>query len=28
MFSRPLAVTPGGRLERDGFGYCDLVMAE
>jgi len=28
MFSRPLAVTPGGRLERDGFGYCDLVTAE
>jgi uncharacterized protein (TIGR00290 family) len=27
MFSRPLPVTPGERVERDGYGYCDLVMA-
>jgi uncharacterized protein (TIGR00290 family) len=25
MFSRPLAVTPGERVERDGYAYCDLV---
>jgi uncharacterized protein (TIGR00290 family) len=28
MFSRRLAVTPGERVERDGYAYCDLVMAE
>jgi uncharacterized protein (TIGR00290 family) len=28
MFARPLAVTPGERVERDGYAYCDLVMAE
>jgi uncharacterized protein (TIGR00290 family) len=27
MFSQPLAVTPGERVERDGYAYCDLVMA-
>ena len=26
MFSRSLAVTPGERVERDGYAYCDLVM--
>jgi len=26
MFSRPLAVKPGERAERDGYAYCDLVM--
>jgi uncharacterized protein (TIGR00290 family) len=26
MFSRRLAVTPGERVERDGYAYCDLVM--
>jgi uncharacterized protein (TIGR00290 family) len=25
MFSRPLAVKPGTRVERDGYAYCDLV---
>jgi len=25
MFSHPLAVTPGERVERDGYAYCDLV---
>lgn len=28
MFSHRLAVTTGERVERDGYGYCDLVMAE
>jgi uncharacterized protein (TIGR00290 family) len=28
MFSRRLAVTPGERVERDGYAYCDLVMEE
>jgi len=28
MFSHRLAVTPGERVERDGYAYCDLVMAE
>jgi uncharacterized protein (TIGR00290 family) len=28
MFSRALPVTPGERVERDGYGYCDLVIAE
>jgi uncharacterized protein (TIGR00290 family) len=27
MFSRRIAVTPGERVERDGYAYCDLVMA-
>ena len=27
MFSRRLAVTSGERVERDGYAYCDLVMA-
>ena len=26
IFSRQLAVTPGERVERDGYAYCDLVM--
>jgi uncharacterized protein (TIGR00290 family) len=26
MFSHALAVTPGERVERDGYAYCDLVM--
>jgi uncharacterized protein (TIGR00290 family) len=26
MFSHPLAVTTGERVERDGYAYCDLVM--
>jgi uncharacterized protein (TIGR00290 family) len=26
IFSRRLAVTPGERVERDGYAYCDLVM--
>jgi uncharacterized protein (TIGR00290 family) len=26
MFSHPLAVVPGERVERDGFAYCDLVI--
>jgi len=26
MFSRPIAVTPTERVERDGYAYCDLVM--
>jgi uncharacterized protein (TIGR00290 family) len=26
MFSRPLAVVPGARVERDGFAYCDLII--
>jgi uncharacterized protein (TIGR00290 family) len=28
IFSRRLAVTPGERVERDGYAYCDLVMEE
>jgi uncharacterized protein (TIGR00290 family) len=28
VFSRRLPVTPGARVERDGFAYCDLVMEE
>ena len=28
MFSHRLAVAPGERVERDGYAYCDLVMAE
>jgi uncharacterized protein (TIGR00290 family) len=27
MFARALAVTPGERVERDGYAYCDLVMS-
>ena len=26
FFSRPIPVTVGERVERDGYGYCDLVM--
>jgi uncharacterized protein (TIGR00290 family) len=26
MFSHPLVVTTGERVERDGYGYCDLVL--
>jgi uncharacterized protein (TIGR00290 family) len=26
MFSRPLRVQPGERVERDGYAYCDLVI--
>jgi len=26
IFSRRLAVTPGERVERDGYAYCDLVL--
>ncbi len=28
MFSHPLPVSPTERLERDGYAYCDLVMAQ
>jgi uncharacterized protein (TIGR00290 family) len=28
IFSRRLAVTPGERVERDGYAYCDLVMKD
>jgi uncharacterized protein (TIGR00290 family) len=28
IFSRPIAVTVGERVERDGYAYCDLVMGE
>ena len=28
MFAQPLAVVTGERVERDGYAYCDLVMAE
>jgi uncharacterized protein (TIGR00290 family) len=27
MFSQRLAVVTGERVERDGYGYCDLVLA-
>jgi len=27
MFKDRLSVTPGERVERDGYAYCDLVMA-
>jgi uncharacterized protein (TIGR00290 family) len=27
MFKRRLAVVTGERVERDGYGYCDLVLA-
>jgi uncharacterized protein (TIGR00290 family) len=26
IFTRRLAVTPGERVQRDGYAYCDLVM--
>jgi uncharacterized protein (TIGR00290 family) len=26
MFAQRLAVTPAERVERDGYGYCDLLM--
>jgi len=26
MFARPLPVTTGERVERDGYAYCDLVL--
>jgi uncharacterized protein (TIGR00290 family) len=26
IFSRRLAVTPAERIQRDGYGYCDLVL--
>jgi uncharacterized protein (TIGR00290 family) len=28
IFARRLPVVPGERVERDGYGYCDLVMQE
>jgi uncharacterized protein (TIGR00290 family) len=28
IFSRRLAVTPAERVQRDGYGYCDLVMGK
>jgi uncharacterized protein (TIGR00290 family) len=28
IFTRRLAVTPGERVERDGYAYCDLVLEE
>ena len=28
MFSHPLPVSPAERVERDGYAYCDLVMAQ
>jgi uncharacterized protein (TIGR00290 family) len=28
IFTRRLRVTPGERVERDGYAYCDLVMEE
>ena len=28
MFSHPLAVVPGARVERDGYAYCDLMLAD
>lgn len=28
MFSRPLQVNRGERVERDGYAYCDLVLAQ
>jgi uncharacterized protein (TIGR00290 family) len=27
MFSHPIAVTTGERVERDGYAYCDLVLS-
>jgi len=28
MFARGLPVMAGERVERDGYAYCDLVLAE
>jgi uncharacterized protein (TIGR00290 family) len=28
IFSRSLAVMPGERVERDGYAYCDLIIAK
>jgi uncharacterized protein (TIGR00290 family) len=28
IFSRRLAVTPAERVQRDGYGYCDLVLGK
>jgi len=28
IFSRTLAVTAGERVQRDGYGYCDLIMID
>ena len=28
IFSRRLAVAPGERVERDGYAYCDLLLAD
>jgi diphthamide synthase (EF-2-diphthine--ammonia ligase) len=28
IFSHRLAVVAGERVERDGYGYCDLVMRQ
>jgi diphthamide synthase (EF-2-diphthine--ammonia ligase) len=28
VFSRRLAVTPGERVDRDGYAYCDLVLKD
>jgi uncharacterized protein (TIGR00290 family) len=28
IFSRRLVVTPGERVERDGYAYCDLVLQQ
>jgi uncharacterized protein (TIGR00290 family) len=28
IFSRRISVVTGERVERDGYGYCDLVLAE
>ena len=28
IFSRRLAVTPGERVESDGYAYCDLVLEQ
>ncbi|GAC1341511.1 MAG: ATPase [Beijerinckiaceae bacterium] len=27
IFSHPISVAPGERVERDGYAYCDLAMA-
>jgi hypothetical protein len=28
IFTHRLPVTPGERVERDGYAYCDLVMMQ
>jgi uncharacterized protein (TIGR00290 family) len=28
IFSRPLTVAAGERVQRDGYGYCDLIMVD